>query len=74
MNEALRKSLLDDTGALTPVGRRQYMKQRLGQFERAPRIRKTDAEYRSRVMAPPASEPNPDSNATPPPGKEEDTD
>ena len=54
MNEALRKSLLDDTGALTPLGRREYMKKRLGQFERAPRIRKTDAEYRSRVMAPPA--------------------
>ena len=62
MNEALRKKLCNEDGVLTPLGRKEYMKKRLGQFERAPRIRKTDAEYRSRVMAPPApptKEPNP---------------
>jgi hypothetical protein len=57
MNEALRKTLTID-GALTPAGRKIYMKQRLGQFERAPRIRQTDLDYTPRVK-PPAKEPNP---------------
>lgn len=57
MNEALRKTLTIE-GALTPAGRKIYMKQRLGQFERAPRIRVTDLDYTPRVK-PPAKEPNP---------------
>lgn len=57
MNEALRKTLTIE-GALTPAGRKIYMKQRLGQFERAPRIRVTDLDYTPRVKSP-AKEANP---------------
>ena len=52
MNEALRKKLCNEDGVLTPLGRKEYMKKRLGQFERAPRVRRTDADYTPRVKPP----------------------